>query len=412
MYRKQRRTHRNRARACQPARDVLRRRTAHRPRAMWPAMARPTTCRRPRRDGTASGRAGSVVVSWGTASGPGRRHSTVRPSRRPIFSRRVVRPSRSSRRLWTRYTVFMSIHDVSNTGWLLRFPFCGLLTEKGPCPCCLPLHPPGGRRDSEEEMADAPIRQRVAPADPVGRGRRPGSGGGLSVGHRAGGTRPAGRSAEGALPVELAGPRALRPCRHPARLVATRGQLLRPAIGVASPRRDVRPGLDAGHLRQLFRRRRPPGVRGHRHHPGARARRGLAVERRRLRVGGPVPSRAVAAGRHHRYPARHGEGQGLVTGVRRREPAGAHGRRPLAGVLARRPVRQARQRVGTGGALLPRHLVHRRVRLWATFFRNPNAGYWSDPARIGDSAVPGVVRLEWTGPQRDRLYVRRRKGTL
>ncbi|WP_030901382.1 family 43 glycosylhydrolase [Streptomyces sp. NRRL F-5126] len=46
--------------------------------------------------------------------------------------------------------------------------------------------------------------------------------------------------------------------------------------------------------------------------------------------------------------------------------------------------------------------------LWSTFFRNPNAGYWSDPSRIGDSAVPGVVRLEWTGPQGDRLLVRRR----
>ncbi|MBP2059817.1 family 43 glycosylhydrolase [Streptomyces iranensis] len=48
-------------------------------------------------------------------------------------------------------------------------------------------------------------------------------------------------------------------------------------------------------------------------------------------------------------------------------------------------------------------------RLWATFFRNPNFGYWSDPARIGDAAVPGVVRLEWTGPEGRRLYVRRRR---
>ncbi|MCW3840424.1 family 43 glycosylhydrolase [Micromonospora yasonensis] len=45
--------------------------------------------------------------------------------------------------------------------------------------------------------------------------------------------------------------------------------------------------------------------------------------------------------------------------------------------------------------------------LWATFFRNPNFGYWADPARIDDAAVPGVVRLEWTGPQGNRLYVRR-----
>ncbi|MFE2181755.1 family 43 glycosylhydrolase [Streptomyces sp. NPDC059455] len=48
-------------------------------------------------------------------------------------------------------------------------------------------------------------------------------------------------------------------------------------------------------------------------------------------------------------------------------------------------------------------------RLWATFFRNPNFGYWSDPSRIADAAVPGVVRLEWTGPQDRRLYVRRRQ---
>ncbi|MEV6347616.1 family 43 glycosylhydrolase [Actinoplanes sp. NPDC051851] len=44
--------------------------------------------------------------------------------------------------------------------------------------------------------------------------------------------------------------------------------------------------------------------------------------------------------------------------------------------------------------------------LWATFFRNPNYGYWSNAARLAGAAVPGVVRLEWTG---DRLYVRRRK---
>ncbi|WP_413811436.1 family 43 glycosylhydrolase [Streptomyces sp. OE57] len=48
--------------------------------------------------------------------------------------------------------------------------------------------------------------------------------------------------------------------------------------------------------------------------------------------------------------------------------------------------------------------------LWATFFRNPNFGYWSDPSRIADAAVPGVVRLEWTGPEGRRLYVRRRRG--
>ncbi|MFD7919416.1 family 43 glycosylhydrolase [Streptomyces sp. NPDC059740] len=47
-------------------------------------------------------------------------------------------------------------------------------------------------------------------------------------------------------------------------------------------------------------------------------------------------------------------------------------------------------------------------RLWATFFRNPNFGYWSAPSRLADSAVPGVVRLEWTGPEGNRLYVQRR----
>lgn len=45
---------------------------------------------------------------------------------------------------------------------------------------------------------------------------------------------------------------------------------------------------------------------------------------------------------------------------------------------------------------------------WATFFRNPVAGHWSDPSRVADAAVPGVVRLEWTGPDGDRLYVQRR----
>ncbi|MER7080747.1 Glycosyl hydrolases family 43 [Saccharopolyspora kobensis] len=48
--------------------------------------------------------------------------------------------------------------------------------------------------------------------------------------------------------------------------------------------------------------------------------------------------------------------------------------------------------------------------LWATFFRNPVAGYWADPARQGDAAVAGVVRMEWTGPEGSRIYVRRRQG--
>ncbi|AEN13083.1 MULTISPECIES: family 43 glycosylhydrolase [unclassified Streptomyces] len=48
--------------------------------------------------------------------------------------------------------------------------------------------------------------------------------------------------------------------------------------------------------------------------------------------------------------------------------------------------------------------------VWATFFRNPAFGHWSDPSRVADAAVPGVVRVEWTGPQGNRLYVRRRDG--
>ncbi|MFJ8148661.1 family 43 glycosylhydrolase [Streptomyces sp. NPDC096048] len=47
--------------------------------------------------------------------------------------------------------------------------------------------------------------------------------------------------------------------------------------------------------------------------------------------------------------------------------------------------------------------------LWATFFRNPVAGYWKDPAHAADAAVPGVVGLEWTGPASNRLYVKRRE---
>ncbi|MGW7514429.1 family 43 glycosylhydrolase [Streptomyces sp. NPDC054796] len=52
--------------------------------------------------------------------------------------------------------------------------------------------------------------------------------------------------------------------------------------------------------------------------------------------------------------------------------------------------------------------VDRDGELWATFFRNPNFGYWSDPSRLADAAVPGVVRVEWTGPSGNRLYVKRR----
>ena len=54
--------------------------------------------------------------------------------------------------------------------------------------------------------------------------------------------------------------------------------------------------------------------------------------------------------------------------------------------------------------------IDRSGDLWATYFRNPNFGYWADPSRVADAAVPGVVRLEWTGPKGSRLYVQRRPG--
>ncbi|NUT57418.1 MAG: hypothetical protein HOQ00_01020, partial [Agromyces sp.] len=43
--------------------------------------------------------------------------------------------------------------------------------------------------------------------------------------------------------------------------------------------------------------------------------------------------------------------------------------------------------------------------VWATFFRNPNFGYWADASRLDDAAVPGVVRLERSGPLGDLLRV-------
>lgn len=52
--------------------------------------------------------------------------------------------------------------------------------------------------------------------------------------------------------------------------------------------------------------------------------------------------------------------------------------------------------------------VDRDGELWSTFFRNPNQGYWADPSRIAQGAVPGVVRMEWTGPEGNRVYVKRR----
>lgn len=36
--------------------------------------------------------------------------------------------------------------------------------------------------------------------------------------------------------------------------------------------------------------------------------------------------------------------------------------------------------------------------VWATFFNNPNAGYWSAPDRLDQAAVAGIVRLEKSGP--------------
>ncbi|MFF3504255.1 family 43 glycosylhydrolase [Streptomyces sp. NPDC003247] len=48
--------------------------------------------------------------------------------------------------------------------------------------------------------------------------------------------------------------------------------------------------------------------------------------------------------------------------------------------------------------------------LWATFFLNPAAGYYANSERVDGAAVPGVVRLEWTGPKGKRLYVERRNS--
>jgi hypothetical protein len=52
--------------------------------------------------------------------------------------------------------------------------------------------------------------------------------------------------------------------------------------------------------------------------------------------------------------------------------------------------------------------VDRSGQLWSTFFQNGNAGYWADPSRNADASVPGVVRVEWTGPESKYLYVQRR----
>ncbi|WP_037915428.1 family 43 glycosylhydrolase [Actinacidiphila yeochonensis] len=47
-------------------------------------------------------------------------------------------------------------------------------------------------------------------------------------------------------------------------------------------------------------------------------------------------------------------------------------------------------------------------RPWTTFFRTATSGYWADPAHVADASVPGVAQLEWTGPDGNRLYVKRR----
>ncbi|WP_409047739.1 family 43 glycosylhydrolase [Microbacterium sp. HA-8] len=45
--------------------------------------------------------------------------------------------------------------------------------------------------------------------------------------------------------------------------------------------------------------------------------------------------------------------------------------------------------------------------MWMTFFRNPAHGYWADPSRVDESAVPGIVRLEQNGPLGEVLTVAR-----
>ncbi|MGC0372852.1 hypothetical protein RKD28_000368 [Streptomyces sp. SAI-229] len=81
----------------------------------------------------------------------------------------------------------------------------------------------------------------------------------------------------------------------------------------------------------------------------------------------------------------------------------------------RRPVREGSAAVfvafvapASSGAGHNNFFEDHRGGLWATFFRNPAQGYWKDPARVADAAVPGVVRLEWTGGKDARLYVERR----
>ena len=45
--------------------------------------------------------------------------------------------------------------------------------------------------------------------------------------------------------------------------------------------------------------------------------------------------------------------------------------------------------------------------LWMTFFNNPAHGYWADPSRVARAAVPGVVRMEKSGPLGEVVTVAR-----
>lgn len=45
--------------------------------------------------------------------------------------------------------------------------------------------------------------------------------------------------------------------------------------------------------------------------------------------------------------------------------------------------------------------------MWMTFFNNPAHGHWADPSRVADAAVPGVVRMEQSGPFGEVLTVAR-----
>ncbi|MFE2276479.1 hypothetical protein ACFXAE_04215 [Streptomyces sp. NPDC059454] len=81
------------------------------------------------------------------------------------------------------------------------------------------------------------------------------------------------------------------------------------------------------------------------------------------------------------------------------------------------PSRTAsRDRTPSGGPRVPAPVTTTSSRitedhkggLWATSFRNPAQGCRKDPERVADAAVPGVVRLEWTGPRSPPAWVVRR----